>query len=145
MGRYKGKRYPANGNQLLIEIMCSVPQDDRDVQEFIDRVWKLITYWKVPEPVFDKTSSPTTVWFPETALSTIRNSGAATRLWLYLWIMQQRQKKRVIPDVKKFAEDLSVSEDSVLRYARSLEKAGKLTRTTKRVGLRKVEEWAVKA
>lgn len=144
LGRYKGKRYPADCNQLLIEIMYSLPQDDRAVQEFIERVCRLITYGKAPEPVFDKTSFRTTVWFSETALGTIRKSGAAARLWIYLWIAQQRQKQRVVVDVKKFAADLGVSEDSVLRYARALVKAGKLYRTTDKVGWTQVEEWAVK-
>lgn len=144
MGRYKGKRYPADRNQLLIEIVCSVPQDDREVKAFIERVCKLIAHGKVPEPVFDKTSAPTTVWFPETALITIRKSGAAVRLWVYLWIMQQRQKKRVVVDVKKLAEELSVTEESVWRYARSLEKGGKLIRTTSKTGRTRVEEWAVR-
>jgi hypothetical protein len=96
MGRYKGKRYAADRNQLLIEIMYSVPQDDRDVKKFIARVCRLITYGKEPEPVFDKTSSRTTVWFPETSLDTIRKSGASSRLWLYLWILQQQERKHVV-------------------------------------------------
>jgi hypothetical protein len=145
LGRYRGMRYPANRNQLLIEISSCVPLNDKDVQDFIDRIWRMVWLGKKPEPVFDQTRSTTTVWFPESSATTFRKSGAASRLWLYLWILQQQERKHVVADLESFAEVLAVTRDKVYRYARSLEKSGVLIRKKKMTRNGEVELWSVKA
>jgi hypothetical protein len=145
LGRYRGMRYPANRNQLLIEIMSTVPTNDQDLNAFLDRIWRLIWFGKQPEPYFDRTQSPNTVWFPDSSAGTFKKSGTACRLWLYLWIQQQQQRARIVADLNELAQVLGVTPDQTRRYARLLEAQGKLTREGKSALKGKVETWTVKA
>jgi hypothetical protein len=145
MGRYKGRWHSANKNQLMIEITFTVPSNDEEVEGFIGRVAGLICS-NEPEPVFEKTASPTTVWFPDSSYGTIKKLGGAARLWLYLWIRQQQERGRVAAEPKEFAEVLGVSPKTIAVYRRTLEKEGKLTKKTEKgQGSTAVETWTVKA
>jgi hypothetical protein len=145
LGRYRGRRLPANRDLLLTEIKSNVPKNDQDLNAFIDRIWKLIWFGKEPQPYFDRTQSADTVWFPEQSDTTFKKSGTACRLWLYLWIQQQQQRDRVLADLNELAEALNVGRDQVRRYARHLETQGKLTRKRERSLKGEVETWTVKA
>jgi hypothetical protein len=145
MGRYKGMWHSANKNQLMIEITFTVPSNDEEVEAFIARVARLI-FSKEPEPVFEKTESAITVWFPDSSYGTIKKLGGAARLWLYLWIRQQEERGRVVAEPKEFAAALGVNVTTIYRYRDQLENEGKLTRKQGRAGAGKsVETWTVKA
>ena len=144
LGRGRGRRFPYDKNQLLLEIMSNVPRNDAEVEAFVDKICGLI-YQQPPEWVFDKTQSPTTVWFPDSAQNTLRKVGAAARLWLYLWIRQQQERGRVVAKMDEFATALGVSTKAIYRYRVSLEKTGKLTKKRKAGSRGKtVESWTVK-
>ena len=145
LGRYRGMRYPANKNQLLIELTASVPQSGSELAAFIDRVWRLVWVDNQPEPYYDQTRSDTLVWFPASSSTAFRESGAASRLWLYLWILQQQQRGKVVADTKAFAEVLGVDSRSIHRYAKQLEQAGKLVRSENPKAKRPIPLWTVKA
>jgi hypothetical protein len=144
LGRGKGKRYPVNKNQLLIEITSTVPANDKEVEALVDRVCKM-AFWQEPEWVFDRTSSASVVWLPKNAQNTLRQFGPAVRLWLYIWTRQQQEKGRVVVNVQDFADVLRVNSKAIYRYRGILEKLSKLTRKIQTApGGQKIETWTVK-
>lgn len=145
LGRYRGMRYPANKNQLLIEIQSTIPTNDQDLEEFVDRIIGLIWAGKEPEPYYDQTRSVDTVWFTDSSRATISQAGMAARLWLYLWIRQQQQRGGVMVDMDEFAGILGVTPRTLRRYREALERMKKLNRKKNKVGFKEEEFWTVKA
>jgi hypothetical protein len=144
LGRFRGRRYPCQKNQLLIEVMTNVPVDDRGVDAFLERVWKLVWDRKQPQPFFDRTDCSNTVWLPN-CFQTLKQLGAASRLWLYIWILQQQSHNRVLANAQEFAEALGVTPKTVYAYRNKIDEAGKLTRKQESIGGGRHDEyWTVK-